>query len=80
MNGDRPVLPKKSKSKGRKPLLFVGIGAGAAVAIAVTILVIQANTPVRNICEPKARWSCGRHEHARICNKYRFTAANKYQT
>ena len=45
MNGSQPVLPKDSKPKGRKPLLFVGIGAGAAVAITIIVLVLQTNTP-----------------------------------
>jgi hypothetical protein len=46
MNGNKPVLPKGTKSKGRKTLLFVGIGAGAAAAIAIVVLlVLHSNTP-----------------------------------
>lgn len=45
MNGNPPILPKDTKPKGRKPLLFVGIGAGAAVAIAIIVLVfLPSNT------------------------------------
>lgn len=46
MNGNSPVLPKDTKSKGRKSLLYVGIGSGAAVAIAIIVLVfLPSNTP-----------------------------------
>ena len=68
MDGDQPVLLKDTKSKGRKPLLFVGIGAGAAVAIAITILVVShSNTPQYAISvDPRSEMVMGSGMNMRI--------------
>ncbi len=68
MDGDQPVLPKDSKSKGKKPLLFVGIGVGVAVAITIVVLLaFQQNTPQYSLSvEPRSEMVMGSGMNMRV--------------